>query len=114
MVAGMHLTALGDGAVLLEPSEGLDPTDPDAYVVPLLEYLQQSGATRLIYDLADAVVVDAVYYGWLKSLYNACRVTGVTFISANIRPEAAYALATTLEETPPFPCARDVEAARRL
>lgn len=100
--------------MLLEPGEGLDPTDPDAYLVPLLRNLQQVGARRLIYDLGKLPVVDTVYYTWLKNLARSCRVVGVTLIGANLRPEAAFALSTRLAEDPPFPCARDVDRARLL
>lgn len=112
MVQGMHLTPLGDGAVLLEPGEGLDPGDPDAYVEPLVGYLQECAADRLIYDLGQVVVIDDLYYDWLVRLSRACRVSGVRMVAANIHAPAAFALAQQLAADPPFDCALDVDRAR--
>ena len=42
MTEGIHLTPIGDGNVLLEPGEGLDPSNPDALVAPVLEFLQHN------------------------------------------------------------------------
>jgi len=40
MIRGMHLTFIGNGSVLLEPGNSLDPSDPDAYFEPLIAYMQ--------------------------------------------------------------------------
>ena len=32
MIEGIHLTPIGDGNVLLEPGEGLDPGNPESMV----------------------------------------------------------------------------------
>ncbi len=109
---GMHLTPIGGGNVLLEPGEALDPSDPDAYLVALLTYLQQQRAARLIYDLKNVVVIDALYYAWLKRLHALCAVSGIELVAVNMRPAAAYALALVLDETPPFSCALNVNRAR--
>lgn len=109
---GMHLTPIGGGNVLLEPGEALDPTDPDAYLVALLGYLQQQRAKRLIYDLKNVAVIEAMYYGWLKRLHALCAVSGIELVAVNMRPAAAYALALVLDETPPFTCALNVDRAR--
>ena len=114
MVQGMHLTPLGDGSVLLEPGEGLDPADPDAYLEPLVGFLQGQAANRLIYDLGEVGVIDELYYDWLVRLSRACRVTGVQVVAANIHPPAAFALAQRLTADPPFDCALDVDRARGL
>ncbi len=108
----MHLTPLGGDLVLLEPGEGLDPGDPDAYLTPLIAFLQRVGARRLIYDLASVPVLDPLYYGWLVQVSSACAVTGVEMVVANVHAPAAYGLAQYLEGDPPFACARDVDRAR--
>lgn len=114
MVQGVHLTPIGGGNVLLEPTEGLDPNNPDALVVPLLHRLHALAARRLLYDLQTIPLIDPIYYGWLLHVYRACRVAGVEMVTVNMQPTAAYGLAVTLEETPPFQCALDVDAARSL
>ena len=112
MVQGMHLTPIGGGNVLLEPGDGLDPTDPDAYLEPLAAYLQRYGAKRLIYDLTNVPVIDPLYYNWLKSVHAICSVCGMEMVVASMNPSAAYSLAHILDETPPFTCALNVDRAR--
>jgi len=114
MLSGMHLTPIGGGQILLEPGEGLDPSDPEAYLLGLAEYLQAHAARRLIYDLNTVPLVDKLYYGWLQRLARLCRVSGVDMVVVNMRPEAAFALAMILEGAPPFVCALDVDRARAL
>jgi len=111
MIKGMHLTPIGDGKVLLEPGEGLDPSDPDAYLVPLAEALQRLHAERLLYDLKNVALIDPLYYDWLLAVNGLCRISGVELVTINMRPATAYALATRLRESPPFTCALDVNGA---
>jgi len=112
MLLGMHLTPIGEGNVLLEPSEGLDPGDPDAYLEDLVRALQTLGARRLIYDLKSIPVIDRLYYDWLRRVHHVCQITGVELVAANMRPAAAFGLTTILEGDPPFVCALDVDSAR--
>ena len=114
MPDAMHLTPIGDATVLLEPSEALDPSTPDHYLVPLLDYLQKQRATRLLYDLHNVAVIDRVYYDWLTAIHALCHVANIKMIAVNMRPTAAYALALRLETPPPFRCALDVDSVRRL
>jgi rsbT antagonist protein RsbS len=112
MIQGMHLTHIGNATLLLEPGAGLDPGDPDSYLEPLAAYLQQADARRLIYDLSEVPIVDALYYSWLTQVHAIARICGVRMIAAGMNASAAYALAATLNETPPFVCALDVDRAR--
>jgi len=111
MIQGMHLAAIGASNVLLEPGAGLDPSDPDTYLVPLLVYLQQHNTRRLLYDLGDVHIIDAVYYDWLLRLHRICRISGIELMTVNIRPPVAFALSLMLDATPPFTCALDVDRA---
>lgn len=113
MVEGMHLTDIGGGNVLLEPGDGFDPGDPDAYLAPLLQYLQERRAQRLFYDLKGLPLIDELYYRWLFTLHGSCVLIGVELVAVNMQPPAAFALAMILKERPPFACALDVERARR-
>ena len=113
MIPGIHLTPIGDDCVLLEPGEGLDPTDPDAYLVPLLGYLQKQRARFLIYDLKTVALIDHVYYAWMTAMNSLCLISGITMVAANIRPHAAYALSQLIAGNPPFPCALNVDSARQ-
>ncbi len=108
----MHLTPIGDGALLLEPGVALDPSEPDHYLTTILELLAERGCQRLIYDLRECVVVDEIYYGWLTRLASACRICGVEMVVANVQPAAAYTLARRLSDDPPFRCFLDVDRAR--
>ena len=114
MLKGMHLTPIGDGNVLLEPTDALDPGEPDAYLVALTGALQQSRARRLLYDLKNVPVVDSLYYAWLTSVAAMCRISGIDMVVVNMRPTTAYALALTMKDNPPFGCALDVDRARNL
>ena len=114
MVQGMHLTPIGDGNVLLEPTDGLDPGEPDTYLVPLTGKLQQMRAQHLLYDLKNVPVVDKLYYAWLVNVAVMCRISGIGMVVVNMRPAAAYALALTLKDNPPFGCALDVNRARNM
>ena|SRR3989344_4172721 len=112
MIEGMHLTPIGDGNVLLEPGEGLDPSDPDMLIVPILNVLQQQQALRLVYDLKNVRLVDAVYYSWLTKLHSACSVTNIEMVTVNMHPAAAYALSLALSTPPPFRCVLDIHHLR--
>lgn len=112
MIQGMHLTPIGSGIVLLEPGEGLDPSDPDAYLKDVVGYLQRQRASRLIYDLTNVPLIDRIYYDWLKMLSDICQVAGVQLVAVNMAPAAAFALAQLLDAPPPFVCALDVDRAR--
>lgn len=114
MLPGMHLTPIGDGLVLLEPNEALDPGEPGRLVEPLLERLQDLSARRLLYDLQNMPLLDQVYYDWLVHVQRACQIAGIELIAVNMRPTAAYGLAITLDQPPPFRCALDVDTARSL
>lgn len=114
ILQGMHLTPIGDGNVLLEPAEALDPGEPDAYLVPLTGTLQQMRARRLLYDLKNVPVIDSLYYAWLENLASMCRISGIDMVLVNMRPATAYALALTMKDNPPFGCALDVNRARNL
>lgn len=112
MAEGIHLTPIGDGNVLLEPGEGLDPSDPGALVAPVLEFLQNNEARRLVYDLKNVRLIDEVYYAWLTKLSATCRIANVEMVTVNMQPAAAYALSLTLDKPTPFTCALDIHSLR--
>lgn len=113
MIQGMHLTAIGAHTILLEPGEGLDPSEPDRYLESLLGYLQQNHAQRLLYDLGNVHLIDEVYYDWLLRLHAICHISGIELTTVNIRPAVAFALSLALGDNPPFTCALDVNRARQ-
>jgi rsbT antagonist protein RsbS len=112
MIEGIHLTPIGDGNVLLEPGEGLDPSSPESMVAPVLEFLQRNEARRLVYDLKSVRLIDEVYYSWLTKLDATCRIANVEMVTVNMQPAAAYALSLTLSKPPPFTCALDIHHLR--
>ncbi len=112
MIEGIHLTPIGDGNVLLEPGEGLDPSNPESMVAPVLEFLQHHAAQRLVYDLKSVRLIDEVYYAWLTKLSTTCRIANVEMVTVNMQPAAAYALSLTLSQSPSFTCALDIHHLR--
>ena len=112
MIEGIHLTPIGDGNVLLEPGEGLDPSNPESMVAPVLDFLQRNDAQRLVYDLKSVRLIDEVYYSWLVKLDATCRIANVEMVTVNMQPAAAYALSLTLRKSPPFTCALDIHHLR--
>ena len=112
MIEGIHLTPIGDGNVLLEPGEGLDPSNPESMVAPVLDFLQRNEARRLVYDLKSVRLIDEVYYSWLTKLSATCRIANVEMVTVNMQPAAAYALSLTLNKSPSFTCALDIHSLR--
>jgi anti-anti-sigma regulatory factor len=112
MIEGIHLTPIGDGNVLLEPGEGLDPSNPESMVAPVIDFLQRNDARRLVYDLKSVRLIDEVYYSWLTKLSATCRFANVEMVTVNMQPAAAYALSLTLKKSPPFTCALDIHSLR--
>lgn len=108
-LSGMHLTRIGQGNILLEPGEGLNPADPDTYLEPLLAQIQKYAPQRLIYDLKDVPIIDEVYYQWLVAVQSACSLANIEMVVVHMRPAAAFALSQIIEVTPPFRCALSVE-----
>ncbi|OBS10167.1 hypothetical protein [Acidihalobacter prosperus] len=107
-LSGMHLTRIGLGNILLEPGEGLDPADPDAYLEPLLAHIQRRAACRLIYDLKNVPLIDEVYYRWLLAVHALCGIANIEMVVVHMRPAAAFALSRLIDEPPPFRCALEV------
>lgn len=103
-----HLTQVRAGAWLLEPSEGLSPTDGGAHIEALGEVLLRARARLLYYDVKDVVIIDVVYLGWLSRLHKACALLGVDLVVLHMRPEAAYALSRGVIRLPPFVCAQSL------
>lgn len=109
----MHLTTIGNNNMLLEPGDGLDPSAPDEYMVDLMSAMQKANVHTLMYDLKNVPLIDDVYYEWLIRLHNLCKLTNMQLIVTNVRPTAAFSLATYLKQPPPFKCSLDVESARQ-
>ena len=112
MIEGVHLTPIGDGNVLLEPGEGLDPSNPDMLIAPILDFLQRNETLRLVYDLKNVRLVDSIYYAWLSTLNAACRIANVEMVTVNMHPAVAYALSLALDKSPPFRCVLDIHHLR--
>lgn len=107
--SGAHLTAIGDGDFLLEPTRSLDIADSDTLIEVILSQVHAGKGRRLYYDLAELAIIDPVYYHWLKTLARACQMVNVKMVCIHMQPTAAFALSQFLRETPPFICALDVE-----
>lgn len=113
MLQGIHITPIGNKIMLLEPGDSLDPASPDDYVVELMEALHTESTTTLIYDLQKIPLLDDIYYEWLIRLNKLCALSNIDMVIVNIRTTAAFSLATSMKEPPPFKCSLDVESARQ-
>jgi len=113
MLQGMHITPIGNRKILLEPGDSLDPDSPDEYVVELMDALHTESTDTLIYDLKKVPLIDDIYYAWLIRLNKLCGLSNIDMIIVNIRTTAAFSLATSMKEPPPFKCSLDVESARQ-
>src|SRR5512135_1224749 len=106
---GLHLTPIGNGDYLLEPSRGLDISQPGDLVEEITRRLQNARATRLYYDLSELALIDPLYYTCLNTLARACQAVNVKMVCIHMQPTAAYALAQFITETPVFETAHEVE-----
>ncbi len=109
-IEGIHLTRVGGGAMLAEPSRSLDLGDTAPVMEAILARLQAEKAQRLYYDLAEVPVIDTVHYAWLEGLARACRAINVRMIVIHMQPTAAFGLAAFLKDKPSFETALDMEA----
>lgn len=106
---GYHLTSLGRGRFLLEPSAaGMDIGQKDMLLEEILGRLQRARGSCLYYDLSGLSLIDPVYYGWMDALARACRTINVKMVCVQMQPTAAYALAHFLQASPSFETALDV------
>lgn len=108
-IAGAHLTSIGEGDFLLEPTRSLDIANNGSLIEQILTHIQAGKGRRLYYDLSEMVVIDPIYYQWLGMLARACHTVNINMVCIHMQPTAAYGLSSFLHETPPFACARDVE-----
>lgn len=108
-ISGAHLTPIGHGDFLLEPTRSLDIANSEQLIEEILSQVYVGKGRRLYYDLAELAIIDPVYYQWMKTLARACQMVNVKMVCIHMQPTAAYALSQFLRETPLFICALDVE-----
>jgi rsbT antagonist protein RsbS len=101
-IPGLHLTQIGRGSFLLEPSRSLDISSGDELLVEILQRLQQAKASTLYYDLAELPLIEPRYYRWLNMLARACRAVNVSMACIRMQPTAAFALSSYMEGSPDF------------
>lgn len=108
-IPGLHLTRIGGGDFLLDPSKSLNVVDKDRLIENVIAQLIEARAKRLYYDLADLGLIDPLYYAWLDSLARAVKVVNVEMICIRMQPTAAFALAQYIEGKPVFRTALEIE-----
>lgn len=108
-ISGAHLTPIGEGDFLLEPTRGLDIANSDNLIEEILAKVQRGKGQRLYYDLSELALIDPVYYQWLRTLARACQTVNIQMVCIHMQPTAAFGLSQFLQEEPPFFCALDVE-----
>ena len=107
-IPGLHLTQIGCGDILLDPSRSLNIRDRDKLIESITAYLLQVRAVRLYYDLSDLVLIDPLYYSWLDALARAALAVNVRMTCVGMQPTAAFALSQFLQETPAFQTALEI------
>jgi len=107
-ISGIHLTAIGSGDFLLEPTRSLDIGNQYELIEGVIHRMQRTKTQRLYYDLAELPVIDPVYYAWLNALARACQAVNVQMVCIHMQPTAAFALSHFIKEAPCFSTALDV------
>jgi rsbT antagonist protein RsbS len=107
-IPGLHLTKIGSGDFLLEPSKSLNIRDQDRLIESITARLMQAHASRLYYDLSGLALIDPLYYEWLDTLARSARTVNVRMICINMQPTAAFALSRFLNKMPTFETALDI------
>ncbi len=105
---GLHLTRIGNGDFLLEPSRSLNIRDQGRLLDGVASHLQQARASRLYYDLSEQALIDPVYYAWLDALARTIQTFNVRMVCIHMQPTAAFALAQFIREKPAFETALDI------
>lgn len=108
-IPGLHLTQIGGGDFLLDPSKSLNIRDKDQLIERIAAHLMQVRAARLYYDLFDLGLIDPLYYGWLDALARAARIINVEMICIRMQPTAAFGLARFLDGPPSFQTALEIQ-----
>ena len=107
-ISGLHLTRIGRGEFLLDPSKSLNIRDRDRLIESITAYLLQVRAVRLYYDLSDLALIDPLYYSWLDALARAALAVNVRMICVGMQPTAAFALSQFIQEPPAFQTALEI------
>lgn len=107
-IPGIHLTAIGSGDFLLEPTRSLDIGNQYELIEGVILRMQHTKTQRLYYDLAELSIIDPVYYAWLNALARACQAVNVQMVCIHMQPTAAFALSHFIKEEPCFSTALDV------
>lgn len=111
-IPGLHLTQIGRGDFLLDPSKSLNIRNRDRLIEAITAHLLQARATRLYYDLSDLALIEPLYYAWLDALARAVQAINVRMICIGMQPTAAFALSKFLNEKPAFQTALGIEGWR--
>ena len=104
----LHLTKIGSGDFLLEPSKSLNIRDQSKHIENITARLLQARASRLYYDLSSLALIDPLYYSWLDALARAAQAVNVKMICVNMQPTAAFALSKFLHKRPVFETALNI------
>lgn len=107
-IPGLHLTQIGGGDFLLEPSKSLNVQDQAGLIESITARLMQAHASRLYYDLSNLALIDPLYYAWLDTLARSAQTVNVRMICVNMQPTAAFALSKFIRKMPAFETALNI------
>lgn len=101
-IADLHLTRIGSGDFLIEPSKSLNIRDQDRLIEFVTARMLQARTSRLYYDLSGLPLIDPLYYSWLDALARAAQTVNVKMVCINMQPTAAFALSKFIRKMPAF------------
>ena len=113
-IPGLHLTQIGDGDFLLEPSRSLNIRDQSRLLESIASRLQQARASRLYYDLSEQALIDPVYWAWLDVLARTVQAINVRMVCIHMQPTAALALAQFMRGKPAFETALGISGWKKV
>ncbi len=114
LILGLHLTRIGSGDFLLEPTRSLNIHDRDALIEAIAAHLLQARASHLYYDLSEVALIDPVYYAWLDTLARTVQTINVSMVCIHMQPTAAFGLAQFLEGIPAFETSLDISGLEKV
>jgi hypothetical protein len=106
---GFSLTKLGSNSLLLEPYDNLNPLETEPMVELISEYIFNTNAVKLYYDLNKILIIDEIYYNWLCTLSKTCTFFQTQLITINMKPSAAISLSSFITRKPPFETAIEMQ-----
>jgi len=99
---GFTVTQVGNGALLLEPYDNLDPSSDGDMLEEISYYIKESDIHTLFYDMNKIYISDKLYYQWLCRLSKICKLFCVKLKLIHMKPTAAISISSFIKGPPDF------------